>query len=227
MTIPLPVGRRPGFATLAMPLLLACCGSCRSAGSNADAAESIDAGPPRDGAKLSCADMSLDCAFEFGTLFTRANGRADGTLVALLEPTDTQCMAADDDHVILQLSILGQVQRLVVAVDGVAVHTVHAPLIGPGFAEGWHDGMTLDYPRDLGVHASDFTAVTMAEAVAFLCAATEVGTPISVFAYADGDYPSSAHQIHRNDSYPDGAIVADPTAESPTYLLFSYVEQVF
>ena len=171
--------------------------------------------------------MSRDCAASFGELFTRANGRADGTLVALLETTDTQCVASDDDHVVLQVAILGEVQRLVVAVDGVAVRALAAPLIGPAFAEGWHGGMTLDYPRDLGVHASDFTAVTMVEAVAFICAATAVGSSISVFAYAEGDYPSSAHQIHRNDNYPDGAIVVDPTAELPTYLLFRYADQQF
>ena len=44
---------------------------------------------------------------------------------------------------------------------------------------------------------------------------------------ANDNASSSAHQIHRNDNYPDGAIVVDATSASPTYLLFRYDNQVF
>jgi hypothetical protein len=128
---------------------------------------------------------------------------------------------------VLQVEMQGQVQRLVVAIDGVAVRTASAPLIGPAFAPGWHLGMTLDYPRDLGVHSADFAPVTMDQAVGFLCQSMQIGAPLSVYAYSDGTYPSSAHQIHYNDYYPDGAIVVDPTGPSPTYLLFRYDNQTF
>lgn len=64
-----------------------------------------------------CADKAKNCATAFGSLFTKANGRADGTLVALVRPVDQQCTAANNDHAIVQLSILGQVQRLVVSVS--------------------------------------------------------------------------------------------------------------
>ena len=40
-----------------------------------------------------------------------------GTLIALVEPWDRQCTYFNDDHVVLQLEILGQVQRLVVEPD--------------------------------------------------------------------------------------------------------------
>lgn len=49
---------------------------------------------------------------------------------------------------------------------------------------------------------------------------------ISVLAYAE-DNPSSAHQIHFNESYPDGAIVANPTAKAQTYLAFRFGDQEF
>lgn len=183
--------------------------------------------PDADAEAMSCEEMSEGCVAEFGSVFTRSNGRADGTLVALVEPTDSDCPEYNDDHVVLEVMMLGQVQRLVVSVDGVAVHRVDGQLLGPGFSEGWHLDMDLDYVGDLGVHSTDFTPVSMDEAVAFVCEGLEVGAPVSVFAYSDGSRPSSAHQVHWNERYPDGAIVAHPTAESPTYLLFRYADDVF
>ncbi len=178
-------------------------------------------------AGVSCEEKAQACATTFGSLFTKADGRADGTLVALVRPVDQQCALPNGTHVVLELSIQGQVQRLVTSVSGVAVDTANAPLLGPAYAEGWHTGVTLDYAADLGVHSTDFTTVTQDEAVAFVCAHVTVGAPVSVFAYSDGTEPSSAHQVHRNDGYPDGAIVVDPTSATPTYLLFRYLNQTF
>lgn len=178
-------------------------------------------------APVSCDAKAAGCATEFGSLFTKSNGRADGTLVALVRPIDQQCTMPNGDHAVLQLSMLGQVQRLVVSVDGVAVTTLKAPLVGPPFAEGWHPNVTLEYASDLGIHSTDFSSATMDEAVGFLCSHLEVGALVSVYAYSDGTKPSSAHQIHRNDNYPDGAVVIDPTSASPTYLLFRYADQIF
>lgn len=192
-----------------------------------DADRDADSPDPVDADAASCEGMSADCASEFGSLFTRSNGRADGTLLALVGPTDSQCALYNDDHVVLELEMLGQAQRLVVAVDGVAVHSTSAELVGPAYAEGWHPDVHLDYPSQLGVHSTDFTAATMDEAVSFLCARVETGAPLSVYAYSDGSLPSSAHQVHRNDRYPDGAIVASPGSDDPTYLLFRYSDQVF
>jgi hypothetical protein len=185
-------------------------------------------GSAGSGGVVDCDTKAANCASQFGSLFTKSNGRADGTLVAVVQPTDSQCTLYNDDHVVLQLSIQGQVQRLVVAVDGVAVTSVSAPLIGPAFSENWHTGgFQLDYPTDLGSHSTDFTLVTMNEAVDFICNHMNIGAPVSVYAYSDGSAPSSAHQIHRNDNYPDGAIVANPNSPSPIYLLFRYANQVF
>lgn len=184
-------------------------------------------GSAGNGGAADCDAQAASCASAFGSLFTESNARADGTLVAVVRPVDTQCALPNNDHVVLQLSIGGQVQRLVVAVDGVAVTTVSAPLVGPAFAEGWNEGVHLDYPTDLSVHSTDFETVSMDEAVDFICAHMTLGAPISVYAYSDGAHPNSAHQIHRNDSYPDGAIVTGPGSGSPQYLLFRYTDQVF
>jgi hypothetical protein len=192
-----------------------------------DAAIPPDASDGGDARVVSCDDKAKACAAQFGSAFTKSNGRADGSLVALVRPVDQQCAEPNSTHVTLQLSIQGQVQRLVASVDGVAVTTVQNPLLGPAYSEGWHLDQSIDYVSDLGVHSSDFTDVTLDEAVDFLCSHLEIGAPVAVFAYSDGTKPSSAHQIHYNDNYPDGAIVANPTSASPTYLLFRYSDQVF
>jgi hypothetical protein len=191
------------------------------------AQDDTDTGSQDEEGALSCAEMSANCASEFGSLFGKSNGRADGTLLALVEPTDSQCELHNGTHVVLQVSILGHVQRLVVSVDAVSVTSLTAPLIGPAYAEGWHVDQHLDYVTDLGVHSTDFTQTSMDEAVSFICSELEVDAPVSVFAYATGEYPASAHQIHRNDNYPDGAVVARPDSDTPLYLLFRYSDQTF
>lgn len=174
----------------------------------------------------SCEGTAAACADTFGDLFTAGNGRVDGTLVAIVRTTDTQCTAFNDDHVVLQVEIGGAVQRLAVNVVGVAVASTSAPLVGPPFAEGWHLGAVLEYVDDLDLHSDAFAQVTVEGAEAFLCQHLVPGDPISVFAYAE-DNPSSAHQIHFNESYPDGAIVANPASETPTYLAFRFSNQAF
>lgn len=231
MRIGLPVA----CATL---LLIGGCSSEPSAGSaEPDASHSLDAGvdvsnandanDANDASPPSCDEKAKACASQFGSLFTESNGRADGTLVAIVRPVDQQCAEPNATHVTLQLSILGQVQRLVVSVEDVAVASVQKPLIGPPFAEGWHLDQHLEYATDLGIHSDDFTQLTLEGAVDFVCSHLEIGDPVSVFAYSDGSKPSSAHQIHSNDNYPDGAIVTNPTSASPTYLLFRFANQVF
>jgi len=179
----------------------------------------VDEGLPAD-----CDAKAKACASQFGSLFTKSNGRADGTLVAVVRPSDTQCALPNATHVVLQLSILGQVQRLVVAVDGVAVTQVSRSLVGPAYAEGWHPDTQLDYPTDLGVHSDDFSLGSMDQAVSFICSPLHIGGKVSVYAHSDGSSPSSAHQIHRNDNYPDGnvLVVARPLdvtgANTPTGL---------
>lgn len=192
-----------------------------------DSMVEIDSAPPVDDERIKCARMSNKCTSEYGSLFTDSNGRADGTLLALLETTDSQCDGDNDDHVVLQISILGEVQRLVVSVADISIYSTNHPLIGPEFSEGWHVGMSLDYTRHLDAHSSDFRPATMREATQFICNELEVGAPISVYAYSDGTRPDSAHQIHRNNHYPDGAVVGRPTSDSPIYLLFRYENQFF
>lgn len=198
-----------------------------SAADSGPEASAGDAAADADAAPVSCDDKAKTCVDKFGSLITKSDGRADGTLVALVRPVDQQCAMPNSTHVVLELSMLGQVQRMVVSVNGVSVDTASAALLGPAWAEGWHENMNLDYPSYLGVHSTDFKTVTMDQGVAFICDHLTIGAKVSVYAYSDGSEPSSAHQVHRNDGYRDGAIVVDPTSSSPTYLLFRYANQTF
>lgn len=217
----------PGDATSVGPDADAAPADTPAEDTAADDAPAADA--PADAGPVSCDDKAARCAAEadFGALFTKTNGRADGTLLALVRPVDQQCAWPNGTHVTVQLSMLGVVQRLSVSVEDIAIATASKPLLGPPWAEGWHENQDIDYRTDLGLHSTDFSPATADEAVAFLCEHLALDAPVSVFAYSDGSKPSSAHQIHRNDNYPDGAVVANPTSDNPTYLLFRYSNQVF
>ncbi len=220
------------WATLCS-LALACCAaepSPEDAGAEAlDAGELVaDAGPEDAGHKAAA------CASEFGTLFTNAFGRADGTVVAVVPPA-WQCPWPNGDHVVIQLRMDGGVQRLVVNVKSdygdprVAMGRVSAPLPAPAYEEGWHPGVTLDYPTTLGVHAdAGFELVDLEHAAARVYDAVTVGAPLSVYASSSGgSYAASAHKVHRNGAQNDGAIVVDPTGAQPTWLLFHFLNQSF
>ncbi|MBU1219444.1 hypothetical protein KKF97_06485 [Myxococcota bacterium] len=188
-----------------------------------------DAGDDAGNNVNSCDIKAENCATEdqFGSLFTKTNGRADGTLIAIVRPQDQDCALPNSSHVTLQLSISGGIQRLVVSAVDISYTSVHHSLLGPAFEKGWHEDQDIDYWNDLGVHSTDFTTGTILDVIDFICENLEIGQEISVFAYSDGSKPSSAHQIHRNDDYPDGAIVVNPTSDDPIYLLFRYSNQVF
>lgn len=186
----------------------------------------VDAGTKADG----CAEEA-----EFGALFTNAFGRADGTVVAVVPPAWPGCAFPNSDHVVIQVSIDGGVQRLVVNVKSdfgapeIFMRELNAPLPAPAYGEGWHPGLQLDYPGDFDVHTDGgWDEVNLEQASARIYDAITVGAPLSVYATSSGGtYAASAHKIHRNNSRKDGAIVIDPTGPSPRWLLFRFANQTF
>jgi hypothetical protein len=202
------------------------------------AACSGSGGGTTDGAP---ADASLDagkdamCASTFGSALTDDFGRVDGTVVAVVAPGTERCAMPNRDHVIVQVDFGGAVYRMVVNVlssgadPDIRVRAVNAPLPAPAFAAGWHPGLALDYPRDLGVHSgAGWDALDLTEATAWAAAPIDVGAPIAVYATSSGGtFAHSAHLIHRNGGGEDGAIVIDPTGASPRWLLFSFADQTF
>lgn len=206
-----------------------------------DAGEVVDAGAfdagIDDAGVFDAGTKADNCAFEneFGALFTNAFGRADGTVVAVVPPA-WPCPFPNSDHVVIQMMIDGGVQRLVVNVKSdfgnpnIFMRELNAPLPAPAYGEGWHPGLSLDYPTDFDVHTTDggWDEVNLEQASARIDDAITIGAPLSVYATSSGgSYAASAHKIHRNSGKKDGAIVIDPTGANPRWLLFRFANQSF
>ncbi|MFT3775381.1 MAG: hypothetical protein QM820_59300 [Minicystis sp.] len=177
-------------------------------------------------------DKAKDCAATFGQALTASFGRLDGTVLAVVKPSDTQCPLPNSDHLILQVVMNGEPYRLVVNIKSdfgspdVFYRTLDHALPGPAWAEGWHTGLGLDYVADFGVHAdASFTAHPLSELADIVTDAITLGQKVSV--YADSSGGSSAHKVHRNGSNLDGAIILDPDGPAPKALLFHFATQSF
>jgi hypothetical protein len=190
--------------------------------------EEPDAGPVDAGHKADA------CASTFGAAFTNAFGRADGTVTAVVPP-NWQCPLLNDDHLVIQVSIDGGIQRLVVNLassfgdPNLRVRSITAPLPAPAYEEGWHTGVTLDYPT-LGLHSdAGWDPLTLEQVATRVYDAIPLGAPLSVYATSSGGtYAASAHLIHRNSGgNRDGAIIVDPKGAQPTWLLFHFANQTF
>ena len=177
-------------------------------------------------------DKASGCVGTFGTALTDAFGRIDGTVLAVVKPSDTQCPMVNDDHVVLEITMEGAVYRAVINVQStigdpdVRFLALDHALPGLGWQEGWHTGLTLDYIGDFGVHAGPpFEAIPLAELSDRIADEITIGEQVSVFCQSSGG-PSS-HEIHRNDGVVDGAIVLHPSDPSPKALLFHFGDQTF
>src|SRR5262249_22687904 len=101
------------------------------------------------------------CASTFGHGLTASFGRVDGTVVAVVQPGDPNCAQINGDHVVVQIRANGGVYRMVVNVlstgadPRIRIRSLEHALPAPAFAEGWHPGLALDYPSDLGVSSKD------------------------------------------------------------------------
>jgi hypothetical protein len=182
-------------------------------------------------------DKAKDCVDsedDLGVGLTSAFGRLDGTVLAVVKPTDTECFLPNDDHVVLQVLWNGEAYRMVINVqssfgDPDVFYLVSDKVpAGVTWEEGWHPGVTLDYVNDLGLHsgAGVFTQYPMLELSDKIADEITLGQKVSVYAESDG-YPSSAHNIHRNGGGHDGAIVIDPESDKPRALLFHFADQNF
>jgi hypothetical protein len=225
------------FLPLAGLLGLSACSSSAETPGLADggqgAAESgtLDAGVDGNAAADASVDKTKGCVSTFGSAIGAVGfARFDGTVVAVLPPGNTTCAAPNSTHLVLEMSFSGAVYRMVIDVDDTASPaTIHAktishPMIGGAWSDGWHK-VSLDYQRDLSLHATDFTSEPTAAAVGAITAALDIGAHVSVFATAMGEV-DSAHLVHRNLPMQDGAIVVD-VAGAPTWLLFAFSDQTF
>lgn len=176
-------------------------------------------------------DKAAACTDTFGDALTNAFGRIDGTVLAVLKPTDQQCPLPNSDHVIIEVIMNGAVYRMVVNVRSdfgppdVDYLAIDHALPEPAWSEGWHTGLTLDYAKAFGVKADEFKPYPMTELSDMVVDEIPLDAKISVYASSSGG--ASAHKVHRNNGVIDGAIVLDPTGPLPRVLLFHFSDQVF
>lgn len=187
----------------------------------------------RDAAAVDAYPGAAACASTFGSALTDSFGRLDGTLLAIVPPGDNDCAQPNSTHVTVQVTMGGDVYRMVVNVlsdsnqPGVYLDELDAPLAGPAWSDGWHTDAPLDYATTLGVTKSQFTLADETQAVARIEQELVLGARISVFATSSGGSDAaSAHLVHRNATNMDGAIVIAPDT-APRYLLTAFMEQTF
>lgn len=176
-------------------------------------------------------DKAAKCTGTFGNALTNAFGRVDGTVLAVVKPTDVKCPAPNSDHVILEVVMNGAAYRMVINVKSSfgnpEVFYLEKPfaLPGPAWSEGWHTGVTFDYVKDGGLHANQFMPFNLADLSNKIADAITIGQKVSVYATSSGG--DSAHLVHRNDAKADGLIVLDPDQKTSRALFFHFGEQMF
>ncbi|TAK32455.1 MAG: hypothetical protein EPO40_02735 [Myxococcaceae bacterium] len=172
------------------------------------------------------------CTNTLGPGLSRAYGRLDGRLVAIV-PLQTRDCNGDPDHVHLQIAANGAVydvavnlgHRPVAGVPELAVASDDLPLPGGPWVEGWHPTIApLDYVATLHLHAADFTPLAPAGVAARLDSELRDVGRIAVFATGYG--PDGAHNVHRNGGH-DGALALSPEGARARLLLFRFATQSF
>ncbi len=173
--------------------------------------------------------VRMPCTSTFGSALSTPHGRLDGTLVSIVMPTDKNGCNADSSHVHLQVLMNGSVYDVAVNVsDPANVDFLEEDLALPdgAFSEGWHTGAAddLDYVS-LGFHDTDFTAIpedTLAQMLS-----TELADVNHISVFMTGYGPTGGHDVHRQGSGEDGAIVIRPLSALPHILLFHFATQSF
>lgn len=188
-----------------------------------DATTSVDGTPTRQA-----------CTSHFGSALPSSGtfGRLDGYLVAIVAPGQTSGCNDDDSHLHLQIQMGGAIYDIAIdATDGqTQVDDVHTGTLdvampsGPAWAEGFHTGVTVDYPA-LGVHDTALPLESKSQIVATLTADLATANHISIYTTTYGG--DGAHLVHRNGGGHDGLLVTQPLSRPPHLRMLSFSGQSF
>ncbi len=199
----------------------------------ADAAPGTDAGGG-SGSNLDGTPTRQPCTSNFGNALPGSGtfGRMDGYLVAIVPPGSTNACNDDSSHVHLQIKVNGAIYDIAIdatdsqtRTDDVHTATLDIPMpSGPAWSEGFHTGVTLDYPS-LGVHASALPLQTKAQIVNAFESDLATVNHISIFTTTYGS--DGAHLVHRNGGGHDGAVVTEPLSPTAHVRLLSFSGQSF
>lgn len=187
-----------------------------------------------DAASPDAAPIRAACTQTFGHSMSPSFGRLDGTVRAVIVPTDRRCRG-DDNHVVVQIDAangdtypmaINILSDLSQADPTVSFANATKTLVGPAWAVGWHQAsLRVDYPTTLGVHAVDFASKTKDELAALVASQVPVGAKVSAYVYGFVD-GTGGHKLHRNGGGDDGALVVMGNG-TPSWLLFRFSEQSF
>lgn len=170
----------------------------------------------------------VPCTGSFGSELTKTFGRIDGYLVAIVEPGGTRCNS-DDDHLLLQVRANGAIYEIAINVgmpgqEDVKSLAVELPLPGPPWQEGWHPGLSFNYPT-AGLSASALVLASRDSHVRTIAAELAAVNRVSVFATAWGG--GGAHLVHRNGNGRDGVLVTEPLSWPSHLRVFAFTRQAF
>jgi hypothetical protein len=164
------------------------------------------------------------CTSKFGNGLSGSFGRLDGVIVAVVSPGHGGCNA-DAHHVHLQVLSGGQIYDVAVNTDSGFYLEHDLSLPGAAWSDGWHTGVSLDYPRDMGVRSSDFTSAPESTMTQVLETALANANHVSVFATTYNH--SGIHLVHRNGGGHDGAVIIDPLSSHAHAYIFHFSNQSF
>jgi hypothetical protein len=164
------------------------------------------------------------CTSQFGTALTSTHGRMDGLLVSIVPPGSMQQCNDDTGHVHLQVQIAGAVYDVAVNTD-VLYAELDVALPGGPWAEGWHQGESLDYPTTFGLHTAAFTTSDPASIATKI--ETELAAVNHISIFATGYGPDGAHDVHRQGKNEDGAIAINPLSPKAHVLTFCFSTDSF
>ena len=157
----------------------------------------------------------------------------DGYLVAIVPPGSTSGCNDDSSHVHLQIEMNGAIYDIAIDATNSSTHTddVHTGTLdipmpsGPAWAEGFHTGVTIDYPTTLGVHSSALPLNSKAQIVSAITTDLASVNHISIYTTTYGS--DGAHLVHRDGGGHDGVVVSEPLSATSHLRLFSFSDQSF
>jgi hypothetical protein len=164
------------------------------------------------------------CTGTLGSGLSTQHARLDGVVVAVIPPGQGRQCNGDASHVHIQVLMNGAVYDVAANVDGLMTQK-DAPLVAGAWSEGWHTQAALDYPKDLGAHAADFTLTGTAAVAQAVETALAKANHVSIFCTGYGT--NGCHLVHRQRTGKDGGIVLDPLSASPRWLLFDFSTDSF
>jgi hypothetical protein len=138
--------------------------------------------------------------------------------IGLLAPGQGKQCNGDSTHVHLQVLSGGSIYDVAVNADGMETE-IDAPLLGGAWSEGWHTQDGLDYPSQLGAHASAFTLTGLSAVAGAIEQGLAQANHVAIFCTGYG--ATGCHLVHRNSGH-DGAIVIEPLSATPHWLLFDF-----